>query len=82
MPDMVLFIHLSKEIVALDLSKPVYCQCYITETPREDRFAKDADDSEDAARVLVIRGMTLDGKIFDGPAQAGEEKTIRKVNSV
>jgi hypothetical protein len=35
--------YLSEKIVVLDGSKPVYCQCYITETPapHEDRFAKD-----------------------------------------
>jgi hypothetical protein len=75
--------HPSKKLVDLDISQPVYGQCHISETPHEDRFARNAKDSEDAARVLLrIRGTIRDGsgKIFDGLVQTGREKGVNMVN--
>jgi hypothetical protein len=73
--------RIPKSIATLDSTKPLHIQCVITETPDEDRYAKEAHDSEDAARLLIrICGTTSNGEAFGGITQAGGEKTMFKAN--
>lgn len=63
--------------------KPLWVQCIPSDRSERDCYALDSSSSDNASRLVIrIRGITDQGKAFDGVARAGGEKAVEKLNAI
>jgi hypothetical protein len=76
-------LNIPVSVVILYLDKPLWVQCFLSDSSDEGCYALDSHSSDDASRIVIwIRGTNSAGKAFDGIAQAHGGKTVYKLNSI
>lgn len=76
-------IRVPKGDVAVDTNYPTYAQCALTNEPALDCYARDAEEHEDARKLIIrLRGTDKSGKAFDKIIRAGGRATVAKVNTL
>ena len=77
------FMTVSCKLARLAPDQPVHVQCFLSETPAEDCYARDSRPTDDGSRLVIrFSGTTIDGGQVDGVVRVRGLEAVAAGNSI